>query len=49
MHSLLVDLQRFPHDTWSLGMGLLHGFLWNSPFGVDFRLRDASWEDGPGQ
>lgn len=49
MHSSLVDLQYFLHDTWSLGMGPLHGSFWNSPFGVEFRLRDASQEDGPGQ
>lgn len=29
-------------------MGTSHGSFWNSPFGVDFRLRDVSQEDGPG-
>lgn len=30
-------------------MGPPHRSFWNSRFGVDFRLRDASQEDGPGQ
>lgn len=49
IHALsTVDLQLFPHRTGAWAWGCLHGSFWNSPFAVDFWLRDVSQEDALG-